>query len=92
MQNFKLGILQLKPATAHPDLLAKAVADCLTNLPHAETVGVAEIDPGFSDTAAFCEHYKIEMGQAANCIVLETKRGEERSFAACVISASEDAK
>ncbi len=81
----KLGTLEFSVATDHPELLAPAVSAALAKLPNAGEVGVAEIDPTLSDTAAFCEKYQIGMEQAANCVVLEAKRGERAWFAACVI-------
>ena len=81
----KLGILEFSVATEHPELLAPAVSAVLAKLSNAGEVGVAEIDPTLSDTAAFCEKYQIGMEQAANCVVLEAKRSERTWFAACVI-------
>ena len=83
-----LGTLSIAPATKQPDLLAPVVYETIAKLAPTEEVGVAEIDPALSDTAAFCEHYKVEMEQAANCVVLEAKRGDKSWFAACVILGS----
>ncbi len=84
----KLGTLEFLTATEHPELVAPVVAAAFAGLPMAGEVGVAEIDPTLSDTAAFCEKYQINMGQAANCVVLEAKRAERSWFAACVILGS----
>ena len=86
--HIKLGTLNIVPATEHPELTAKPVADLLSKLPNADKVGVTEIDPTLSDTAAFCEHYQVGMDQAANCVVLEAKRGDRSWFAACVVLGS----
>lgn len=86
--NIHLGTFNFDPATDKPELIAKTVADALAILPKADLVEVVEIDPTLSDTTAFCEHYKISMNQAANCVVLEAKRGEKTWFAACVILGS----
>lgn len=69
------GSLEPRPATEYPELVAPPVAAALAALPATSEVGVAQIDPALSDTAAFCEHYGIEMSQAANCIVLKAKNG-----------------
>ena len=53
-----------------------------------ESVGVVEIDPTLSDTAAFCQHYQVGMHQAANCVVLEAKRADKTWLAACVVLGS----
>ena len=53
-------------ALGRPDLLAPSVAAALASadgtLP-ADAVGVAEIDPGLADTAAFCERYEVPLGR-----------------------------
>ncbi len=83
--DLRLGTLKVVPASEHLELVAKGVASMLSSLPDANEIGVAEIDPNLSDTAAFCKHYQVEMNQAANCVVLEAKRAERTWFAACVI-------
>ncbi|HVV14869.1 MAG TPA: YbaK/EbsC family protein [Candidatus Paceibacterota bacterium] len=83
----KFGNLKFAPAIEHPELLAAPVASALTSLSIAD-VGVAEIDPALSDTAAFCEKYAVVPAQAANCVVLKYKKGEESAFVACVILAT----
>lgn len=80
-----IGSLVVAPALEHPELLAGPVAQALGALAGAGDVGVAEIDASLSDTAAFCEHYSIEMNQAANCIVLKAKNG---GYAALVVLGS----
>lgn len=93
--DIRLGTLDFALATEHPELLAKPVSEALATLANSDTVGVAEIDPKLSDTASFCEHYKIKPDEAANCVVIETKgggpavakamAGKERKLAAVVI-------
>ena len=48
---------------------------------------VIEIDPEFSDTAAFCERYGFPPGQTCNTIVVTSKKGPKK-YAVCVIPAS----
>ena len=92
----KLGDLEFLVAKDNLELMAHTVAKALESLPNADVVGVAEIDPTLSDTAAFCDAYQIGMEQAANCVVLEGKRAAlegssepgEKFFAACVILGS----
>jgi len=86
--NIKLGTLNIIPAAEHSELLAAPVAATLLGLPMADAVGIVEIDPTLSDTAAFCDYYQVEMNQAANCVVLEAKRADKTWFAACVILGS----
>ena len=48
---------------------------------------VLECDPGFADTAAFCEKYGYQPNQAANTILVAAKKGPEK-YAACVVLAT----
>ena len=86
--DIKLGTLEIFPVLERKDLLAEQVRRALEIFRNAEGIGVTEIDPMLSDTAAFCEHYQIGLEQAANCVVLEAMRGERTWYAACVILAS----
>ena len=83
--NLRLGTLAFLASREHPALLAAPVAMALAALPQAHAIGVSEIDPTLSDTAAFCAHYQVNLNQAANCVVLEARRGEKTWYAACVI-------
>lgn len=84
----KLGTLNISPANHRLDLLAEPVQKVIATLPDIEGIGVAEINPELSDTAGFCDFYQVGMNQAANCVVLEAKRGDKTWFAACVILGS----
>ena len=59
--------LTFHPALSRPDLLAPPVAAALRELPWADQVRVAAIDPSLSDTAQFCEAYGITLEESANC-------------------------
>jgi prolyl-tRNA editing enzyme YbaK/EbsC (Cys-tRNA(Pro) deacylase) len=48
---------------------------------------IIEIDPEFSDTAAFCERYGFPLAQTCNTILVTSKKGPPRQ-AACVVLAS----
>jgi prolyl-tRNA editing enzyme YbaK/EbsC (Cys-tRNA(Pro) deacylase) len=89
--NMRIGTLNAVPALDRPDLLAPPVAAALKqldgNLP-ADAVGVAEIDPGMADTAAFCDRYGVSPGESANCVVVTGRRDGEARFAACVVLAT----
>jgi len=84
--------LAFAPALSQPHLLAAPVAaalrDLLGDLPGAEEVEVAEIDPALADTAAFCAHYDVSPVESANCVVIAGKRGGEISYAACMVAAT----
>jgi prolyl-tRNA editing enzyme YbaK/EbsC (Cys-tRNA(Pro) deacylase) len=83
-----LGTLEFQKAIEHPELLAGPVVEALKTVTGAEEVGVSEIDPTLSDTAAFCEKYQTGWETAANCVILRAKKGEEVIYAACVILAT----
>ena len=86
--NIALGTLETLPAIDHPELLAPSVAKALQGIPDNQSIGVAEIDPALSDTAAFCEQYQVGMSKAANCVILEATRGDKTWLAACVVLGS----
>ncbi len=84
-----MGKLATVPALSRPDLLAPAVAAALATLgADLAPLGVAEIDPGLADTAAFCERYGVAAAESANCVVISGRRGGETRFAACVLLAT----
>ena len=84
--------LAFAPALSRPDLLAAPVAAALRgllgDLPGADDVEVAEIDPALADTAAFCERYGVTPEESANCVVIAAKRGGETRYAACMVAAT----
>ena len=76
------------PALSRPELLAEPVMQALRDLPGADEVDVAEIDPALADTAAFCERYDVSLTESANCVVIVGRRGEVSTYAACVVAAT----
>ena len=48
---------------------------------------LVEIDPAFSDTAAFCEKYHFPLERSANTIIVASKK-EPKQYAACVVPAT----
>jgi prolyl-tRNA editing enzyme YbaK/EbsC (Cys-tRNA(Pro) deacylase) len=81
--------LDLRPALAHPELLAAPVAAALRELGDAAAgVDVAPIDATLADTAAFCAAYEVPLGISANCVVIAGRRGDETRYAACVVLAT----
>jgi prolyl-tRNA editing enzyme YbaK/EbsC (Cys-tRNA(Pro) deacylase) len=86
-----IGSLPAVPALDRQDLLALPVAAALTALAGklaAEDVGVAEIDPGLADTAAFCERYEVAPSESANCVVVAGRRDGNTRMAACMVLAT----
>jgi prolyl-tRNA editing enzyme YbaK/EbsC (Cys-tRNA(Pro) deacylase) len=80
--------LSFKPALTEPDLVAPPVLAALRALPDAGQIQVAAIDPALADTAAFCERYGVQPEESANCVVIAARRGDQTSYAACVVAAT----
>jgi prolyl-tRNA editing enzyme YbaK/EbsC (Cys-tRNA(Pro) deacylase) len=85
----QIGTLDWQPAMTRPELLAPPVADALARgeLP----CFVAPIDPDLADTAAFCAAYEVPMEVSANCVVVEGRRGQSVTMAACLVLATDRA-
>jgi prolyl-tRNA editing enzyme YbaK/EbsC (Cys-tRNA(Pro) deacylase) len=41
--------------------------------------------PELADTAAFCEHYHVSLDQAANTILVASRKAEPTKYAVCVV-------
>ncbi|MFL6116626.1 MAG: YbaK/EbsC family protein [Catenulispora sp.] len=77
------------PALDRPDLLAAPVATALRALPAlAPLVEVAAIDPALADTEAFCAAYGVRAEESANCVIVAARRGEQTTYAACLVLAT----
>jgi prolyl-tRNA editing enzyme YbaK/EbsC (Cys-tRNA(Pro) deacylase) len=68
------------------DKLDPNVLDALKQ--HGVTYEVLECDPDLADTAAFCEHYGFSPEQAANTIIVASKKIEPVQYAVCVVLAT----
>jgi prolyl-tRNA editing enzyme YbaK/EbsC (Cys-tRNA(Pro) deacylase) len=82
---FTLGRLSTVPAPERPDLLAPATWQMLVETGLAGRVGVVEIDPAVSDTAATQAEFGLDPETLANCVVVAGKREGVERFAACVV-------
>jgi prolyl-tRNA editing enzyme YbaK/EbsC (Cys-tRNA(Pro) deacylase) len=86
-----IGRLLSVPALERPDLLAPPVALALKawrGQASVESVQVAEIDPDLAHTVQFCAAYDVRLEESANCVVVATRRGQERRLVACVVLAT----
>lgn len=79
--------LEWVEALSRPDLLAVPVAAALEQLPWADEVQVAAIDPDLADTAAFGAAYDVPAERSANCVLVVGRRGELVTTAACLVLA-----
>ena len=82
---FTLGGLTTAPASTRTDLLAPAALETLQALGWLDEVGVVEIDPDISDTAATRDEFGLEPEHLANCVVVGGKREGVEKIAACVV-------
>jgi prolyl-tRNA editing enzyme YbaK/EbsC (Cys-tRNA(Pro) deacylase) len=82
---FALGGLLTVPASHRPDLLAEPTRRALTDAGLLEEVGVVEIDPAISDTAATQAAFGLSPEMLANCVVVGGKREGTERLAACVV-------
>jgi prolyl-tRNA editing enzyme YbaK/EbsC (Cys-tRNA(Pro) deacylase) len=82
---FTLGGLTTAPASSRTDLLAPPTRASLDALDWLDDVGVVEIDPDVSDTAATREQFGLDAATLANCVVVSGKREGVERIAACVV-------
>lgn len=83
--HFTLGKLTTVAASEAPELVAPHVLAALTVLGLENSVGVVEIDPELSDTAATEAAYDLQPEWLANCVIVMGKREGEERIAACVV-------
>ena len=88
MGNFSLGRLVSVPASARTDLLAAPTLTALLDLGLLDVVGVVEIDPSVSDTAATQREFGLAPGLLANCVLVSGKREGAERMAACMVLAT----
>jgi prolyl-tRNA editing enzyme YbaK/EbsC (Cys-tRNA(Pro) deacylase) len=88
MGTFELGNLSSVPASLRPDLLAEPTQAALTRAGLLDDVGVVEIDPALSDTAAAQQAFGLQPDMLANCVVVGGKREGSERLAACVVLAT----
>ena len=82
---FTLGGLTTAPASTRSDLLAPSTLSALEALGWLDDVGVVEIDPDISDTAATRDQFDLDATDLANCVVVAGKREGVERIAACVV-------
>jgi prolyl-tRNA editing enzyme YbaK/EbsC (Cys-tRNA(Pro) deacylase) len=85
---FTLGSLTTVPASGRADLLAPSTLALLIEEGLLDEVGVVEIDPAVSDTAATQQRFGLSLDALANCVVVSGKREGVERIAACVILAT----
>ena len=88
MALFTLGGLAAEPASTRTELLAEPTLAALAAAGLLDAVGLVEIDPDISDTAATQEAFGLTANTLANCVVVGGKREGVERIAACLVLAS----
>jgi len=80
-----LGELTAVPLSTRTDLVAPSVAAALAAAGLADDVGVAEIDPAVSDTAATEATYRVPAAALVNCVIVGGQRAGVEKVAALLV-------
>ena len=88
MGHFSVGRLTSVPVASAPELVGSPTLAAIERLDLLDVVGVVEIDPELSDTAANQEAYDLPPETLANCVVVAGKREGIEKVAACMVLAS----
>lgn len=79
--------LNFYPVLEKPDLVSASALSAIKawkGQTHVSDMRVAEIDPTLCGGEDFCAQYGIERSAGANCLIVEARRGEEKSYHACL--------
>ena len=85
----ELGTLTFNPLQPDDKLVYASVSAQAAKSGISDDVFAVEINPELADTAAFCEHYGIDLGISTNCLVIEAKRADKTWYAACLVMATD---
>lgn len=77
--------LEFKNISENQHLLPKQVYSYITAFDQAKRIKVAEIDPLYADGDSLSRVYGISYDMELNCLIVEGRRGENKSYAAVVI-------
>lgn len=88
MPRFVLGPLVGAPLSRAGHLVAAPVAAQAQRLGLADDIGVVEVDPAVSDTAALRDAYDLDLAVLVNCVVVAGRREGEERLAACLVPAT----
>lgn len=84
----KVGNLERLSLEESLALVSKPTLTLIQELGLTKEVQVTKIDPSFSDTASFCDHYQVSPDVTVNCVVLEARREGRTWYCACVVLAT----
>jgi prolyl-tRNA editing enzyme YbaK/EbsC (Cys-tRNA(Pro) deacylase) len=88
MALFTLGGLIADRVSTRTELVAAPTLAALVAADLLDAVGVVEIDPAISDTAATQAAFDLTMDSLANCVVVGGKREGTERIAACLVLAT----
>ncbi len=91
MQRFVLGSVVAEALSRRPHLVPAPVAALVQRLGLGEVIGVFEIDPAISDTAATQARYDLDPASLVNCVLVAGRREGEERIAACLVPATKRA-
>lgn len=91
MQRFELGSVVAEPLSGSPHLVAAPVAALVQQLGLGDAIGVFEIDPALSETAATQARYDLDPVCLVNCVVVAGRRAGEERVAACLVPSTKRA-
>ena len=83
-----IGNLNFENIMTRKDLVSKTCHDFIVdnyNEEETENIFVAEIDTNYIDGIALCEHYNVAKESGVNCLIVECKRGQTKSYAALLV-------
>ncbi len=83
--HFTLGTLRTVAVAEAPGLVAPHVRAALAAIGLENEIGVVEIDPELSDTAATEAAYGLQPETLANCVIVMGRREGDDRVAACVV-------
>lgn len=83
--SFTVGSLTSRPGAERPELLAEPTRAALAASGLLASVGVVEIDPAISETAATRAEFGLPGEALANCVVVGGKREGVERLAACMV-------
>ncbi|MCU1598871.1 MAG: hypothetical protein JWQ47_2610 [Glaciihabitans sp.] len=85
MAALTLGTLIAAPVSKASELVAPVVLAAIVTAGLEDAIGVVEIDPELSDTAATEAAYGLAADTLANCVIVTGKRDGEERIAACLV-------
>jgi prolyl-tRNA editing enzyme YbaK/EbsC (Cys-tRNA(Pro) deacylase) len=91
VRTFVLGAIVAEPVCRHPHLVAPPVAALVERLGLGEEIGVFEIDPTISETAATQARYDLHPGCLVNCVIVGGRRDGAERLAGCLVPAAKRA-